>query len=688
MGFFVELLGLLAVAILLPLAIVLFIWLIKVLLVWLEKQHLYRPRSKWRRRLYRANSRKKQRRSGTGETGSLDSDPLIMVNEAPMVVTIEKETFIRSTDIPPTESTTAWQPGLKGPVPELDAPLEEGTYSFFQIQQSPAISVEQTVTIDNTTIHTTISFPGVVLVGQAEELHVTAKRAIEITTEPAPDLEFPFPDRLSEHEANLTSERATELWSEHIRSLEIEVNIAVCPPDFKLESPPLQSIKIPSDSPSASITFQLVPQGEGKKTVAVEWFKEGHYLGRSELETTASRQKQKSSPISTDVALTLSASQPPPDLTILVDRVPLGQGKHYFRYKLLSPIKALSFSYKEFRSVETHVTPQGFLQETFTHLNQMLADAPSGDVVFFERLNSIGTMLYDRLLPEELKHLYWDELRQRVKNIIIYSDDPWIPWELLRPFQPETKELEDGFLCEKFDLTRWLRGRAAPDRIGLAPFKLIVAAGDLESALLEAIEIEELLGNLVEYVSPSSEAVYNLLKTGGFSALHIICHSEYKQNDPDWSPLFLESGARLYPIDISGDKLIFGHDRPIVFLNACETGQRGYALTGMGGWAEAFVGRAGGSCFFRLYLGSQRRIGSYLRRDLLPSSAQRPDRRRSRQTCPTKHQASGRSDVAQLHGIRPPICTFAPQYKNDGMHGGVTKPGSRRCKHNIAATLQ
>ncbi len=36
--------------------------------------------------------------------------------------------------------------------------------------------------------------------------------------------------------------------------------------------------------------------------------------------------------------------------------------------------------------------------------------------------------------------------------------------------------------------------------------------------------------------------------------------------------------------------------RPLVFLNACHTGETGFSLTGMGGWAERFV-RAGASAF-------------------------------------------------------------------------------------------
>jgi len=42
-------------------------------------------------------------------------------------------------------------------------------------------------------------------------------------------------------------------------------------------------------------------------------------------------------------------------------------------------------------------------------------------------------------------------------------------------------------------------------------------------------------------------------------------------------------------IDLSGPALSFGNTHPLVFLNACETGQRGLSLTHLGGWAERFT---------------------------------------------------------------------------------------------------
>jgi HEAT repeat protein len=421
-----------------------------------------------------------------------------------------------------------------------------------------------------------VSFPAHTSVGQVEALRVAVtlkpitEQAVKLDLEPPPDKKVP---------------------------MRVDACVVVSPLDFDLESPNVQIIEVPLDADSAPVIFKLLPKSIGRKTVAVEFFQSARYLGRAEVQTTVGEEIQESHLMSTQTTLGLSSTQLPPDLTILFDRVPVGEGRHYYRYRLLSYKRRLNLWFDEFHTPETTATPQKILEETFTHLNRMHSETIDNEALFFERLNSIGTSLYGRLFPDDLKALYWNKLRDRVKSIVIISYEPWMPWELVRPFHPETKQPEDGFLCEKFNLTRWLHGTAPPDMISLERLGLIAATSDLELTTSEAMEIRQLFGDKVEDVSPSGEAVFQLLKTGGFSGLHFACHGEYNAKDPDWSTLYLEEETTLCPIDIDGDKLVFGKDHPLVFLNACETGQGGYALTGMGGWAEAFVRRAKSSGF-------------------------------------------------------------------------------------------
>jgi len=453
-----------------------------------------------------------------------------------------------------------------GPVPMIIDPVVKGDF-----QASYDRAVEGATTQDRTDVHySDVSFPGQTVVGQMEALRVAiTRRAMNTRAAPLP----------------------LERSSDDTQPMKVDAYVVVSPLDFDLESSNVQTITVFPNTDSAPVLFKLLAKSEGRKTIAVEFFQNARYLGRAELETAVSQQVQYPHPVSAQATLEMSATQLPPDLTILFDRVPVGNDRHYYRYRLLSPIRELNLWFDEFRSPETNVTPQGFLEETFTQLNRMLSSDTPGEF-FFGRLNSIGMSLYRRLFSDDFKHLYWNSLRNKVQNIVIISFEPWIPWELVRPFNHETNEADDGFLCEKFNLTRWLAGAGFPDTISLEQLGLIVSTSSLDSAKLEAEEIKKLLGSKARDILSSSPSVYRLLRTNDLYGLHFACHGSFNKDNPDMSTLSLEDGTWLSPIDIDGDGLTFGKNRPLVFLNACETGQGGYALTGMGGWAEAFVGRA------------------------------------------------------------------------------------------------
>ena len=433
------------------------------------------------------------------------------------------------------------------------------------------LPVERATTQGKTDVrYSDVSFPRHTVVGRIEALRVAITRkavnpwAVPLALERLPDDSQP---------------------------MKVDACVVVSPLDFDLEGSNIETITVFPNADSPPVLFKLVVKSEGRKTIAVEFFQNARYLGRAELETTTSQQEQLPRLVSAQAMLEMRATQLPPDLTILFDRVPVGNDRHYYRYRILSPIRELNLWFEEFRSPETNIMPQGFLEETFTQLNRMFSGDTPGEF-FFGRLNSIGMSLYRRLFSDDFKRLYWNSLRNKVKSIVIISFEPWIPWELVRPFNPETNEAEDGFLCEKYNLTRWLAGAGFPDIMSLEQLGLIVSTSNLDSARLEAEEIKQLLGTKVRDIVSSGPSLYHLLRTNDFYGLHFACHGSFNKDNPDMSTLSLEDGTWLSPIDIDGDGLAFGKKKPLVFLNACETGQSGYALTGMGGWAEAFVGRA------------------------------------------------------------------------------------------------
>jgi hypothetical protein len=420
--------------------------------------------------------------------------------------------------------------------------------------------------------YTDVTFPSYAVVQRTEALRVA------ITLEPT-----------SEQSAEL----ALELPSDEKEPMMVDACLVVSPRDFDLEGPSVQTIEVPLDADSDPVIFKLRPKSVGRKTIAVEFFQDTRYLGRAEVETTVGERVRESHPVSAHSALALRPQQLAPDLTIYIEEASLEKEHRLYRFLLLSPIHEIDLNFEEAGEIELQAPPEIYFEELFAELNDWLGERDVDDDLFSKRLSSLGANLYDQLFPEKLKRIYWEKLRDEVETVQIISADPWIPWELVRPYHPETLE-EDDFLCEQFALTRWLAGSSSPDMIDLQRLALVVAASDLSAAEDEAEALRKLPGIEVKDIAPSLLDVYDLLETGGFQGVHFACHGEYDRQNPDQSIVLLEAGQRFRPNDIAGKKCTFGRDEPLVFLNACETGRAGLSLTGLGGWAKAFIAAGAG----------------------------------------------------------------------------------------------
>ena len=101
-------------------------------------------------------------------------------------------------------------------------------------------------------------------------------------------------------------------------------------------------------------------------------------------------------------------------------------------------------------------------------------------------LSGVGNNLFQHLLPPALQDVYWTVRQRGVKTMMVLSDEPHIPWELIKPFRsdPTTGAIlaEDGFWGEVFALTHWLRGRPPVARLSLQRI-ITLAAGTNEHRL-------------------------------------------------------------------------------------------------------------------------------------------------------------------------------------------------------------
>jgi hypothetical protein len=248
-----------------------------------------------------------------------------------------------------------------------------------------------------------------------------------------------------------------------------------------------------------------------------------------------------------------------------------------------------------------------------SHYNQVTKTADAE--AFTAELQAYGVTLFEDLFPLEVQAQLWKH-HTRLKNIRVVSTEPFIPWEIVHlkapgePLDPATPSLFLGQL----GLVRWLHNVN-----GHAPVQLRIRDGRAryvipdyphpdwalpetakERAFLEA----EFAATAVE---PQPNEVRQLLMQGGaFDLLHFACHGEADQDNIGHARIVLQGrieGANYVPTWLDASTVrAFGRLRgqdgtqPIVFLNACQAGRAGYKLTGIGGFAEAFL-RAGAGAF-------------------------------------------------------------------------------------------
>ncbi len=290
-------------------------------------------------------------------------------------------------------------------------------------------------------------------------------------------------------------------------------------------------------------------------------------------------------------------------------------GKDALQYVLHSPNGAIGYSFKEIQGKAFVTAPDTFQASLFKRIEKLHSGYGCGknECLLLEEIGSeledLGRWLYRELFPPELRIAY-RRFRHAVTTLQITSDEPWIPWELVKPYDDSDPEeiIDDDFLCLEFQLTRWLAGDTAP--AGAIPVTRLAAIGaERQTAgprLPYAAREHEVLAALARCSAEVADAsqpqitftgLKQLLANGGLGLLHFVGHSEYAADHPDDSRIEL-ADRPFRARNLSGTpQTRIRRDRPLVFLNTCHAARQGWALTGLGGWAEAWVRDCGCGAF-------------------------------------------------------------------------------------------
>ncbi|HET8632077.1 MAG TPA: CHAT domain-containing protein, partial [Thermomicrobiales bacterium] len=208
-----------------------------------------------------------------------------------------------------------------------------------------------------------------------------------------------------------------------------------------------------------------------------------------------------------------------------------------------------------------------------------------------------GAHLWSQL-PRLCRDFYWQELHDRDLSIAIYSDEPYIPWELITPV-PDGGGEPAPMLGAAFAIARWKRGVRFPSPLRVRDFAVIAPTYQVNTLQHADAEAQDLIrGYGARRVAGQVEPVTDLLETPGTQAIHFCSHGSFDMAAADNSRIKLEDGP-LFPMNIRNVQ-VGRRDHPMVFLNACGVGGEGWSLTNIGGWGEVFCD-AGFSIFVGPY---------------------------------------------------------------------------------------
>jgi len=385
---------------------------------------------------------------------------------------------------------------------------------------------------------------------------------------------------------------------------------------FELVGPREGSMIVTDAEETLPLQFKATEVGLG--VIQMYVFAEGRSLGSVtiESEVLAAANSLDTAPMPKRELPLPGIQGAAPDLMLIImeHRVD-GEPSLTFKLKTREPHDSPRIK-QEFGPVRIKIDPQQHFRNFFEQFQNMPLDSDHDRLAAELELASKGNTLYRALFPEDLQVELW-ALRERVHSVQVQSAEPWIPWELCKLQGREDGRIVEGpFFCEAFAMTRWLPALA--DKLTL-PLRNVALVVPRDSGLVHA-EDERLymlsLGNgdrNVKAIPATIEDLLEALKSGSYDGWHFTGHGSAHETNPDQATLELDGGDLLRPENLCGESENLGLGQPLVFLNACQSGQGGLSLTGIGGWAERFLRAAASEEYPEC--GAAAFIGTYWRID-------------------------------------------------------------------------
>ena len=402
-------------------------------------------------------------------------------------------------------------------------------------------------------------------------------------------------------------------YSEVVEKLHLQqapVQVRITAPGFQVLGQPQQEIAVLPDADSPPVVFYLHPEEVGHTQVSFDFSQAGNPLGTASVPVEITDYEVEAAPESrVGQALPGEPGVPAADRLLYVRfERDGGQSRLVFTLQRAGEIGS------EFQPVPISGDPEQFATELYgapdalrRHARRAILTPDEAD----RQLRAIGRSLWRTVIPQDLRELYAAEREQwRNSTLMVVSDEPYIPWELVWPYgEPGSGWQDEDPWCVTLSLTRWLRRTAQgrgnagpPGRLSLhALASLAPTDSGLPSAQTERDMLRTLAtGHNLRDLGPDQatwSAAIDLLEEGGYDWLHVAAHGQFYDGPADSaSVLRLQDRRELTPQHLAGPE-IEGHifrQHPGFFFNACHSGREGWALTHLGGWADTLISSGAG----------------------------------------------------------------------------------------------
>jgi formylglycine-generating enzyme required for sulfatase activity/uncharacterized caspase-like protein len=247
---------------------------------------------------------------------------------------------------------------------------------------------------------------------------------------------------------------------------------------------------------------------------------------------------------------------------------------------------------------------QQYVETLYREIESRWCSAQEDVDAFTAELRGFGGQLLDELFPEALQRQLWDH-RQEMQSIMVISTEPFIPWELVHLKPPGQAFLPDEVcFLGQLGLVRWLYDVGFPPKsITLQPDRcryVIPHYPDSRYQLPQAEQEAQFLEQTFQAtaIKPQPNPVRQALESASFDLLHFAGHGQAEHGATATANLLLEGrleGGKYITASLSATtvsqycRFKTVKNQPIVLLNACQIGRTGYALTGISGFAQAFL---------------------------------------------------------------------------------------------------